>query len=667
MNPFLGDKQKIIMNVRMSPMNIIALITLSFSTLWFAFSRLNPLDFNPVNGDFQTFNAASRYFEGQVPYLDFANYLGMGPLLLTTLGNIFIGTDFASSVVWTNLIVSFAFIYMTALLLRLLNVKHYFAIAVAIFIIGKMTSYVMPKSENEILQIISLIFSPITLASIKSMVNTGHSLYSLRALLPFLVAPLLMLYYRSGDRRLLFVTAFVLGCGVIWSNDFGPVTAVVFGLFLMFHDKTIKGILGVISFGVAGTASAVLVATQGNPIAWLNFNLGVASDQYWYFLFHSFKYISPIDTPDDPTSYFIILGVLVTVMLWIELRKTNTNNLKVLLALQTTSIVVGIFSIINNAYAFYYLSASTYISLIIAVAYCINAKWMVPYRGIARKITVVFLAISGLFFVGAAISCPAPQKMGPHELKLGAKLHQSFDGFNEMVDKVIAHGGKPWSTYATATEAALGMHHPSHSDYIIHVLGDTQKMDYLAKFAKENPSVVITPKEDKVYWEHWSMRVNWWFYRELLSQYKNEENGPFWRLWTKKAHSDEATVSCQSEVIDRGSIKITLQSSSGGRGIAETLVTYKAQSPWYARTLVNVIDPSYEKAIGKVLSIAGANTNRAGGIGYGIPPQAQQQPIPVFLDEKGYGSIVVRSYPEGKGELFASPCLSSRYIAKVAH
>ena len=41
-------------------------------------------DFTAVNGDFQTYNVLRRFLDGQVPYRDFTNYLGMGVLWLNT-------------------------------------------------------------------------------------------------------------------------------------------------------------------------------------------------------------------------------------------------------------------------------------------------------------------------------------------------------------------------------------------------------------------------------------------------------------------------------------------------------------------------------------------------------------------------------------------------------
>lgn len=40
-------------------------------------------DFLAINGDFQNYNILRRFLDGQVPYRDFTNYLGMGVLCWT--------------------------------------------------------------------------------------------------------------------------------------------------------------------------------------------------------------------------------------------------------------------------------------------------------------------------------------------------------------------------------------------------------------------------------------------------------------------------------------------------------------------------------------------------------------------------------------------------------
>lgn len=74
-----------------------ALLAISCSS---AVQRVRNVDFVCTNGDYQNYNVLRRFLEGQVPYRDFANYLGMGVLYLCSpllaLHNNLAGSMFAT-------------------------------------------------------------------------------------------------------------------------------------------------------------------------------------------------------------------------------------------------------------------------------------------------------------------------------------------------------------------------------------------------------------------------------------------------------------------------------------------------------------------------------------------------------------------------------------------
>lgn len=51
----------------------------------------NNADFVPINGDFQNYNVVRRFLNGQVPFRDFATYLGYGHLLLGSIMTFSVG------------------------------------------------------------------------------------------------------------------------------------------------------------------------------------------------------------------------------------------------------------------------------------------------------------------------------------------------------------------------------------------------------------------------------------------------------------------------------------------------------------------------------------------------------------------------------------------------
>lgn len=82
--------------------------------------------------------------------------------------------------------------------------------------------------------------------------------------------------------------------------------------------------------------------------------------------------------------------------------------------------------------------------------------------------------------------------------------------------------GEPYfSTYASALETIHGVYQPTGTDYIIHVLGEEQRQDYLEQFVQgEYPwAVTIQRYYNGSVWEWWVQRANWYFYRELYANY----------------------------------------------------------------------------------------------------------------------------------------------------
>ena len=90
----------------------------------------------------------------------------------------------------------------------------------------------------------------------------------------------------------------------------------------------------------------------------------------------------------------------------------------------------------------------------------------------------------------------------------------------ELGDDILAteaflNGEEFWSTYASAQEVQQGTFQPSGTDYIIHVMGDRQREEYLNKFKTSDFRYTATIRESYNIWERWIMRANWFFYREL--------------------------------------------------------------------------------------------------------------------------------------------------------
>ena len=79
------------------------------------------VDFEPINGTFQNFNPVRRLLNGQVPYKDFVDYLGLGHLFSGTIFTFLFGGNYKASLV--------AFTFITVLSTIMLS----YVIGMAIF------------------------------------------------------------------------------------------------------------------------------------------------------------------------------------------------------------------------------------------------------------------------------------------------------------------------------------------------------------------------------------------------------------------------------------------------------------------------------------------------------------------------------------------------------
>ena len=97
--------KKRIKNINKEKLEIIFLVFLLFIlALIVGINRIKNSDFSPTNGDFQNYNPVNRLLNGQVPYKDFAVYLGTGHLFLISSILIFIGNTFTKSLFVTNML-----------------------------------------------------------------------------------------------------------------------------------------------------------------------------------------------------------------------------------------------------------------------------------------------------------------------------------------------------------------------------------------------------------------------------------------------------------------------------------------------------------------------------------------------------------------------------------
>ena len=237
----------------------------------------------------------------------------------------------------------------------------------------------------------------------------------------------------------------------------------------------------------------------------------------------------------------------------------------------------------------------------------------------------------------------------------------SLDGCSEdkyeelMKAKEFISGNSIFSTYATALETMEDKFQPTGEDYIIHVLGDKKRDNYLEVFRKEEHKYVVTLKPTSTFWEMWVERANWFFYRELYKHYHPVMENKHWVFWEKneKVIDNDIKKELVIEDINEYTKKIIINTSSDVSGICEVYIDYQCEKKKNIRALfmfnkmLSVVntgkhiyqiydlkdpDPSVREEM-----YPGYETN------YLRPESKEYIPIRVT---SGYGEITITSLPE---------------------
>ena len=99
--------------------------------------------------------------------------------------------------------------------------------------------------------------------------------------------------------------------------------------------------------------------------------------------------------------------------------------------------------------------------------------------------------------------------------------------------------GEPFfATYASAQEVMEDTYQPSGTDYIIHVLGDKPREEYLRVFEEGDFRYAATMREEYTLWEFWVQRANWFFYRELYRNWHPVFANTYEMYWERNERDD---------------------------------------------------------------------------------------------------------------------------------
>ncbi len=443
--------------------SIILIILLSFCYSY-AFSIANNINFFPMNGDFQNYNILRRFEDGQFFARDFNSYLGIGTMLFIYPFYLLDGSNGLSSSIFASYFsTQIIFIISCLIFLKLFKIRFFIA-SIVVFLLY----FLSIKINSE-------------------FIFPGNSIYALRMTLPYLtvLAYLFILpknLVLTTKQKILF--SIVSGISLLWSNDYSiPVYISSTALFILITFQTssikIKDLFLYIIVSFITFFCLLSILTAFSPLEWIKYNfIGVASDQYWYYLGEVILGISQL-----PLKVFITLEVMFA--LYLLLKKDKNRYLIAFVIL--SSIFSGYLTQIGGRLSDrYFIQAYLLLFLIPAgtILYFLQTNYVKIINILYYRITITFIVIVIAMFTISIIiikdfyNSKSEFYFEPYyDAHLHLKYKDAVDiAFNlKEKSKHLTKEKRIFSEYSTLMDDIIGGFQPSGNDYIIHAMGGEKK------------------------------------------------------------------------------------------------------------------------------------------------------------------------------------------------
>lgn len=643
---------------------IILLLVLAISV---GLYRVKTSDFNPINGDFQNYNPVRRLLAGQIPFKDFAVYLGSGHLFLISFFQLLIGNTFTKSLFITNMLTFLCFeiliFVLSFLILKDKKKSLYFTLFMAILNLLRPT-FLTSLLNNQFISAFEIGASPGGSARLIRTFIVPLSICAIYLSQKLITKSSNPFIQENLDILKKISIAVIAGFTILWSNDGGIATyiSISFIYFLLLIKEYKKKFLKIFLYtllyiGISFLTFFIVVTliTRGNPFSWFTYTLGVSSYQKWYYLFATTK--ENINLLQIDLNFYKSLLLFITIYYMVRIFKEKQEKNVLFSAL------LSIFSlaILLSSFLYQFLSGGLlnevlYLAvLVLLLSYVINFimencknKKLFQYSKIILLIVGVILIISReneILKYNRFRSNEANYVAG-----LNGYIKKEWD-INNTLEKV--GNDKVFSVYSTAINTATKTFQPSGIDYIIHVLGDNQRKEYLELFRKGDFRYVedINPKTPDG-WYGWIRNANWFFYRELYKNYKPAFSGDYNLFYEKKNFSEMDNSLEEINKIDisiekLNDYKYQIKVKNNGKienGIVDLKISYNSKFKFgFFKSLdinryVSVVDYQQSTIYGAVFDT------------FNIPNKSNEYYIPITI-VNGEGQVDITSYPYDNTEL----------------
>jgi hypothetical protein len=555
-------------------------------------------NYYPINGTFQNYNPVRRLLSGQIPYKDFQDYLGLGHLYTGSVFTVLFGGTYRASLV--------AFSFLTFGGLALLSL----VIGMAIFrrkeIAAAVTNIVLA------MLLIQPLFFTNTVAGTREILDalnyalgTGNSARFVRGMILPIFILLIWGAYRSylkiGARQ-----AWVLnhkdlcvyaGIGLLggfaftWSNDYGIScwVCLIIMTFWLSLSRTHKFLVSLRNTGIElagsilGIVITIFILTVGHLSAWFSSTFGTGGYQSWYY--NSTKSYYLYDVVDFSYIMLIQAGISVAYLIKLFIDRGSRKSLRRYgipgFANMVCFCAVNEYQMLSGGGSREVALAVLFLTIVFEICSLMDEPGNAEKCCKEKTITIVASCILALSLIISSakdefVFSYMSDKDGTYVETMGGNLTSLA---NDLLDtNKFLNGNRFFATYASAQEVVSDTFQPSGTDYIIHVLGDQQREDYLDAFTSGDFKYAATIKETYTDWEYWVQRSNWFFYRELYSGWHPVYANTYEVYWKRKTEGQQNIISDNIGFsivdVDLTCKKLIVQTDASVNGIADVYIDY---------------------------------------------------------------------------------------------
>lgn len=644
------------------------------------------IDYNITNGDFQNYNPVRHLLARQAPYADFTVYLGAGELYGMAAILLLVGNTFARSM--------FAAEFLTWFCFELLVL----AVCRAVFRTGRaaramtaaLSAYCLLAVQGTNLPGMNWLRNLLGYAS--SSGNSARMIRSGALPIAVLLCGVALCLWRAfppkadakGLRKYLpfgptLAVPFIAGAMVPWSNDMGAsmylAVSLAYGLFLLRQYgtkiKTVALRVGqYIVVSVLGLGISVTLISWGHPLSWLRQARGVSAYQAWYYGSGQGEKLYYLSELDLNWSFWVMLALAVVFAVMIFRARSQENAVR---AAGLFAMCLGmafwniLYCLLSSAQNGPDGGAKALLAILVPVFAAAGLAWLAGH-----KERVFALLRRGLPPVAALFGCVV-LALGTWQ-QIDARIQGREEGYTRVdslggwlgdnaaklaTEQSILAGRTVWSTYASALEAMEGQLQPSGTDYIIHVLGDSQRVAYLQQFQAGGFDLVQTPSYKVTSYERWSRNANWWFYRELYRYWVPVGNtfvcGGMHIFWQRNGVDNDMGVATTVDIDQTAENVVTITITADDPtfcGVADLTLHYshRVDADFLLRGGVGSylhVSPDTEKRLCEESGRDSLNCE------FFIPTDKDTYSIPVTM-ENGVGTVTLTSLPGDAAHLTVS-------------